>query len=105
MLVTAIVFSSSLLAQTDSVKTLDPVITTGTKYPVKQSQSGKVVTVIDKETIEKSSGKTLGELLNGSMDDMVGISNNTSFNPKRLPSKFAFTCSKPMFLLMAAIEG
>jgi len=58
--------SASTFAQTikDSTgKQLDQVIVTATKYPVKQSQTGKVVIVITHEEIEKSAGKPLGELL------------------------------------------
>lgn len=58
--------SASAFAQTtkDSTgKQLDQVIVTATKYPVKQSQTGKVVIVISHEEIEKSAGKPLGELL------------------------------------------
>jgi vitamin B12 transporter len=46
-----------------SGKQLDEVVVTATKYPVKQSQTGKVVIVIPHEEIEKSVGKPLGELL------------------------------------------
>lgn len=42
---------------------LDEVVVTATKYPVKQSQTGKVVIVITREEIEKSAGKPLGQLL------------------------------------------
>jgi vitamin B12 transporter len=58
--------SASAFAQStkDSTgKQLDQVIVTATKYPVKQSQTGKVVIVITHEEIEKSVGKPLGELL------------------------------------------
>jgi vitamin B12 transporter len=58
--------SASVFAQTtkDSTgKQLDQVVVTATKYPVKQSQTGKVVIVIPHEEIEKSIGKPLGELL------------------------------------------
>jgi vitamin B12 transporter len=48
-------------AQTDTLKAdqLDEVVVTANKYPQKQSTTGKVITVITKEQIEKSSGKTL----------------------------------------------
>jgi vitamin B12 transporter len=55
----------TLLAQ-DSTKTklLDEVVVTATKSPIKQSLTGKVVTVITKQDLEKSSGQTLGQVLN-----------------------------------------
>jgi vitamin B12 transporter len=58
--------SASTFAQTNddsTIKKLDEVVVTATKYPVKQSQTGKVVIVIPHEDIEKSIGKPLGELL------------------------------------------
>ena len=62
--VTALIISSQLIAQQDSSKSLDPVILTATKLPQKQSSTGKVITVISREQIEKSSGRTVGQLLN-----------------------------------------
>lgn len=57
--------SVSSFAQTgDSTgKQLDQVVVTATKYPIKQSQTGKVVIVIPHEELEKNTGKPLGELL------------------------------------------
>ncbi|NCI45417.1 TonB-dependent receptor plug domain-containing protein [Sediminibacterium soli] len=53
-------------AQTDSVRTrlLDEVVVTANKTEQKQSTTGKVVTVITKQQIEKSAGKTIAQLLN-----------------------------------------
>ena len=42
---------------------LDQVVVTATKYPVKQSQTGKVVIVITHDELEKAAGKPLGEVL------------------------------------------
>ena len=54
-----------MLAQ-DSTKTnlLDEVVVTATKSPVKQSFTGKVVTVITKQELENNNGRTLGQVLN-----------------------------------------
>jgi len=49
--VTAIVICSQLHAQQD---TLDNVVLTATKYPVKQSHTGKVITVINRQQIERA---------------------------------------------------
>jgi vitamin B12 transporter len=57
-------------------KQLDQVVVTATKYPVKESQTGKVVIVIPHEQIEKSIGKPLGELLS----EQAGITVNGSLN-------------------------
>ena len=59
-----------------AAKQLDEVVVTATKYPVKQSQTGKVVIVIPHEEIEKSIGKPLGELLS----EQAGITVNGSLN-------------------------
>jgi vitamin B12 transporter len=58
--------SSALFAQSSdtSGRRLDEVVVTATKFPVKQSLTGKVLTVVTKEQLEKSSGKQLTEVLN-----------------------------------------
>ena len=66
--VTALFFSSQLAAQTtpqeeDSIKTLDKVVITATKYPTKQSSTGKLVSVINREQLERSVGKDLAQVL------------------------------------------
>jgi vitamin B12 transporter len=71
--------SVSVFAQTtkdSTVRQLDQVVVTATKYPVKQSQTGKVVIVIPHEEIEKSTGKPLGELLS----EQAGITVSGSLN-------------------------
>jgi len=66
--VAALFISSQLVAQTtseeDSIKTLDRVVITATKYPTKQSNTGKLVSVVTREQIEKSVGKDLAQVLN-----------------------------------------
>jgi vitamin B12 transporter len=70
--------STSAFAQsTDTTgKQLDEVVVTATKYPIKQSQTGKVVIVIPHDVLEKSTGKPLGELLS----EQAGITVNGSLN-------------------------
>jgi len=72
----AVLFSSQLYAQKDSTKNLDEVVLTATKSPVKQSQTGKVVTVIGKEEINRSAGKTVAQVLN----EQAGITINGAYN-------------------------
>ncbi len=55
--------SVSLFAQ-DTTKTLNEVIVTATKSPVKQSETGKVVNIITQEQLQKSFGKSLSEVMN-----------------------------------------
>ncbi|MEO5891658.1 MAG: TonB-dependent receptor [Ferruginibacter sp.] len=76
LLVTAVIISSHLYAQQDSTKSLDELIITATKSPLKQSQTGKVVTVIDQATLQRNAGKTLTEILNYQAGMYVNGANN-----------------------------
>jgi len=66
------------LAQKDTLHglALDPVIVTANKTEQKQSTTGKVISVISKQQIEKSAGKTIAQLLN----DQAGITINGALN-------------------------
>jgi vitamin B12 transporter len=74
----AAVFISSYAHSQDSskVKQLDEVVVTANKFPQKQSTTGKVISVISKDQIEKSSGRTIGQLLN----EQAGLTVNGSLN-------------------------
>lgn len=67
-----------LFAQQDTIptKVLDEVIVTANKLEQKQSTTGKVITVITKAQIEKSTGKTVAQLLN----EQAGLTVNGAFN-------------------------
>jgi vitamin B12 transporter len=58
-------------AQQDSsrVSSLDEVVITATKFPKSQSETGKVLSVIDEEQLSRSAGKDLAQVLN----EQVGI--------------------------------
>jgi len=56
-------FSTASHAQ-DTTRLLNNVVVTATRSPKKQSEIGRVVTVISAEEINRSQGKTLPELLN-----------------------------------------
>jgi vitamin B12 transporter len=95
-IVAAVLSSSQLFAQlipTDSVIVsptnefgtrsieLDRVIVTANKFPGKQSQTGKVVSVITRAELEQNSGKTLGEVLNTVVGTtVIGAGNNPGTN-------------------------
>ncbi len=67
-------------AQQDSIKSynLNEVVITATKFPKSISETGKALTVIDREQLERSSGKDLSQLLN----EQVGIViNGANSNP------------------------
>lgn len=57
--------SSRLFAQQEdsSFSQLDEVVVTATKFPKKVSESGKVVTIIDRNVLERSIGKDLAQVL------------------------------------------
>ncbi len=78
LLSTSLLGATVLLAQQDTIKSnsLDEVIVTANKIEQKQSQTGKVITVIGKEQLEKSSAKTVAQLLN----EQVGVVVNGSYN-------------------------
>lgn len=66
---------------TDSTKQLDQVVITATKHERKQSQTGKVLSVISTEVLERSSGQTLAELLNRQVGIIInGAQNNLGTN-------------------------
>jgi len=70
--------SAGLYAQKDSLRTsvLDEVVVTANKQEQKQSTTGKVITVIGQAELSKSSGKSLGQVLN----ETVGITINGALN-------------------------
>ncbi len=79
-LVVSVIGSSSLFAQTakdSTFKELDRVVVTATKYPVKESLTGKVLTVISREDLARSGGKQLTEVLNTQAGVLVNGSQNT----------------------------
>ncbi|MDQ2864092.1 MAG: TonB-dependent receptor plug domain-containing protein, partial [Bacteroidota bacterium] len=73
----AVLISSYAHAQKDTTgKTLDEVVITATKSEVKQSQTGKVVSVIDQATLQRNIGKSLTEILNYQAGIFVNGANN-----------------------------
>ena len=83
--VAAFIYCSHLNAQQDSSSNLDQVVITATKFPVKQSNTGKVVTIVTKEQLEHSSGKDLAQVLNEQTGIIVSGSNS---NPGKDKSVF-----------------
>ena len=76
ILATAAFSAQAQSGDTASSSLLDEVIVTANKLPQKQSSTGKVISVISKEMIEKSSGRTLPQLLN----EQAGITINGALN-------------------------
>lgn len=74
-------FSKAANAQ-DSTRVLNDVVVTATRSPKKQSEIGRVVTVITADQINKSTGKTLPQLLNS----VAGITFSGSENAPGISS-------------------
>lgn len=71
-------FSQSKQSNADSTRAvvLDEVVVTANKFLQKQSQTGKVITVIDKATLLANQGKNVSQLIN----ETAGISVNGAQN-------------------------
>jgi len=70
-------WQGQLFAQEDSsAKSMDEVVITANKFPQKQSSTGKVLTVITQEQLQKNAGRTISEILN----EQVGVSVNGATN-------------------------
>ena len=76
LIVAAAFFSSHSYAQQDST-TMDELVVTATKNAIKQSQTGKVVSVINQETLQRNAGKSLTEIFNYQAGVFVNGANNT----------------------------
>lgn len=74
--VAAVFFSSYSFAQQDSSKSLDEIIITANRFEQKQSQTGKVITVIGRDVLEKNQGRTVAQVLN----QQAGITINGALN-------------------------
>ncbi len=83
LVMTAIIFSSQLHAQdSTTVKQLDEVIVTANRVEQKQSSTGKMITVINQETLQRNAGKTLTEIINYQAGIFInGANNNAGTNP------------------------
>lgn len=87
--VAAVIISSTLFAQSQPGKgvdttstSLDEVILTANKYPNKASLTGKVVTIITQEQLERSSGKDLSQLLTEQAGVYIGGANSNAGKDK-----------------------
>lgn len=68
--------SSQLSAQDTTAKSLEEVIVTANRLQQKQTQTGKVVTVIGRDVLEKSAGRSIAQVLN----TQAGITINGALN-------------------------
>src|SRR6516164_6525136 len=84
LFVAACLIGSHLLAQDSTYKSLDEVIFTASKFPQKQSTTGKVVSVITQQQIERSAGKDLSQVLNEQTGINVNGANSNSGKDKTI---------------------
>lgn len=75
---TALSIPFVVFSQLDSLTSVlfDPVIVTANKTEQKQSTTGKIITIISKEQLEKSAGKTVMQILN----EQAGLIVNGALN-------------------------
>ena len=80
----AVVASLNALAQKDTSisKNLDEVVVTATKFPIKTSATGKVISVITKEQLEQSGGKDLSQILSEQSGLFINGSNSNAGKEK-----------------------
>ncbi|MFN5607972.1 MAG: TonB-dependent receptor, partial [Bacteroidota bacterium] len=80
LVVAALVMSSALHAQVDT-SFLQEVVVTANKVAKKQTETAKVVSVINREMLRQSGGRSVGELLNQVAGVTVpGANNNLGSN-------------------------
>ncbi|RYY93501.1 MAG: TonB-dependent receptor, partial [Chitinophagaceae bacterium] len=80
--VAALAFGSPLLAQqADSSTTLGEVVVTANKFPKAAGETGKEVTVIGRDVLDRNSGRTVAEVLSVQAGfRIVGSQNNLGTN-------------------------
>jgi vitamin B12 transporter len=76
--IAAAVIISSIAKAQDSTKLLNEVVVTANKYPNKISQTGKVLTIITKEQLQKSGANDIAQILTSQAGVYInGFSSNT----------------------------
>ncbi|MGQ0737575.1 MAG: TonB-dependent receptor plug domain-containing protein [Bacteroidota bacterium] len=79
----AVIISTQLNAQKDTA-VLDEAVITANKYPNKTSLTGKVVTIISKEQLERSGGKDLSQVLTEQAGVFIAGANSNTGKDKSL---------------------
>lgn len=82
--VTAVIIGSQLKAQDTTKTSLDEVVLTANKYPNKTSLTGKVVTIINREQLERSGGKDLSQLLTEQAGIFISGANSNTGKEKSI---------------------
>ena len=82
--VAAVIISSILQAQDSTTTSLDEVVLTANKYPNKTSLTGKVVTIITHEQLERSGGKDISQLLTEQAGIFISGANSNAGKDKSI---------------------
>lgn len=82
----AVAASMNALAQKDTSTStnLDEVVITATKFPIKTSATGKVVTVITQQQLEQSGGKDLSQILAEQSSLIISGANSNASKDKTI---------------------
>ena len=82
----AIAASMNATAQKDTSRAtnLDEVVITATKFPIKTSATGKVITVITQQQLEQGGGKDLSQILTEKTGVFIGGSNSNAGKDKSI---------------------
>lgn len=94
-----LICSGWIRAQDDSARTrlLDQAVVTATKYPIKLSETGKVLTIISTQEVERSAGKDLSQLLT----EQTGILVNGAYsNPGKDKSTYTLGAANDYTLIL-----
>lgn len=76
----AVIISTTAQAQ-DSTKNLTGVVVTATKFPLKQANTGKVITVINRQELDRNQGRSISDVLNTQAALIInGTTNNLGSN-------------------------
>ena len=74
----ALILVANVSAQTDSTSpSLQEVVVTANRFEQKQSQTGKVMVVINRATLDANRGRNIGEILNQYAGLTINGANNT----------------------------
>jgi len=92
LFVACAIFGSQLTAQQlvpklredTTVKAMDELVITANKYPNKTSLTGKVLTIISREQLERSGGKDLSQILSEQAGVYIGGANSNPGKDKRI---------------------
>jgi vitamin B12 transporter len=86
----AVIASNQLQAQDSTGLSMDEVVLTANKYPNKTSLTGKVITVITREQLERSGGKDLSQLLAEQTGIIISGANSNAGKDKSIYLRGAY---------------